>query len=547
MEKGSCAKLKKISLCLSFSAAAVITIFVLIFFAGTVFQAFAPAFQKDGNASSVASGSSDFASLCRILFFTVKQAFFSTLLAIAVGIPAAYFLSCKKFFFKPVLQSLSSVSLCIPPLLVALGFVMTFGMNGVINNGLQSVFNLKEPPFTFLYSFTGIVIVHGFYNFPIIMRTVSDTWKNLPASPYEAALLSGCSRFRIFRTVTFFQILPSIVTGASIVFLYCFFSFIIVLLFGQTGVSTVEVEIYRAAKTTLDFSKAAKLALIETFTASFIILFYANILKRGNKTRNDSGRKIAPNRIDGFFEEAAAILLFAMIFLFLCLPLLMILFKAPAKLVPLFSSRGFSSSLRNTVITAFSTGILCVITAFFYAALEKAGMFRNLFCVRFLTLIPMAVSSVVIGFGITNLMRKTNFTVSPALLVLCQTSLAWPFAYQQIKNQMDKIPQDVTDAAKLLSPDFMDSYFRILFPLCKRGLLSGFAFTAAISLGDATLPLTLSLNHFETLSLYTYRLAGAYRFPEACAAGSVLIISGIILFVLADFFASDKRIKNGRN
>ena len=93
----------------------------------------------------------------------------------------------------------------------------------------------------------------------------------------------------------------------------------------------------------------------------------------------------------------------------------------------------------------------------------------------------------------------------------------------------------------------MDSYFRILFPLCKRGLLSGFAFTAAISIGDATLPLTLSLNRFETLSLYTYRLAGAYRFPEACAAGSVLIISGIILFVLADFLASDKRIKNGRN
>lgn len=469
------------------------------------------------------------------------------MLAVAVGIPAAYFLSCKKFFLKPVLQSLSSVSLCIPPLLVALGFVMTFGMNGVINNVLQTVFNLKEPPLPFLYSFAGIVIVHGFYNFPIIMRTVSDTWKNLPSSPYEAALLSGSSRFRIFRTVTLFQILPPIVTGASIVFLYCFFSFIIVLLFGQTGITTVEVEIYRAAKTTLNFSKAAKLALLETFTASFIILFYANILKRGNKTRNDSGRKIAPTVIEGFFEKTAAFVLFTLIFLFLCLPLLMILFKAPSKLMPLLSSRGFSKSLVNTVITAFSTGILCVITAFFYAALEKAGMFRNLFCVRFITLIPMAVSSVVIGFGITNLMRKTNFTVSPALLVLCQTSLAWPFAYQQIKNQIDKIPQEITDAARLLSPDFMNTYFRILFPLCKRGLLSGFAFTAAISIGDATLPLTLSLNHFETLSLYTYRLAGAYRFPEACASGSVLIISGIILFVLADFFASDKRIKNGRN
>ena len=140
-------------------------------------------------------------------------------------------------------------------LIMALGYVMTFGMNGVINQFLVKIFGFSESPLTFLYSFWGIVIVHGFYNFPVIMGTVSESWKNLPEDKYSVAQLAGATRFKTFKTVTFPGILPAIASSSIIVFLYCFFSFVIVLLFGTVGCSTLEVEIYQAAKNTLDFSK----------------------------------------------------------------------------------------------------------------------------------------------------------------------------------------------------------------------------------------------------------------------------------------------------
>ena len=76
-----------------------------------------------------------------------------------------------------------------------------------------------------------IIIIHGFYNFPIVMRICSDSWQQLPVDEKNAATMLGANSFRIFRTVTFFQLLPAISSSAIMAFLYSFFSFIIVLLF----------------------------------------------------------------------------------------------------------------------------------------------------------------------------------------------------------------------------------------------------------------------------------------------------------------------------
>ena len=91
-------------------------------------------------------------------------------------------------------------------------------MAGYINKMLMAAFNLPEPPFTFLYSFWGIVITQGFYNFPLIMKTVADSWECLDVSQAEAAKILGASRWRIFRTITVFQLLPSIVSAYIVFF-----------------------------------------------------------------------------------------------------------------------------------------------------------------------------------------------------------------------------------------------------------------------------------------------------------------------------------------
>jgi len=550
-----------------------VAVLLVLFFCVTAVSAFAPAFSGDSGtafgtsssmgAASVATGSavgSDESAdaavkvaasdtqksdafwrridkIKNILFFTIKQAFFSTVVALIIGLPAAFFVACRKFPGRRFLASLSSVSLCIPPLLIALGYVIFFGMNGVFNRTVMALTGAKEPPFTFLYSFAGIIIAHGFYNFPIIMRTVSDTWRNLPEDEYNAAVLSGASKFRIFRTVTLFQLAPSIAGGSVIVFLYSFFSFVIVLLFGQAGGSTMEVEVYQAAKNTLDFKYAGQLALTETTAASLFVVGYVLLGKKGRRTHAGVS-SLPPVRVHGAAEYALLAVIGGAILLFLVLPLAAIVFTGAGELIKLFSQRSFSTALLNTVATSLGSASLCVVTAFFFACVaRRADPYGKSVVFRIVPLLPMAVSSIVIGFGLTNVMRRFHIAGTPVMLVITQAALTWPLAFQQVRGAMERIPMTVTDVASLLSPSRLDVIFRVQLPQTRRALFSAFAFCAAISAGDSNLPLILGIPRFETLSLYTYRLAGAYRFAAACGSGTVLIISSMVLFAFSDKLA----------
>ena len=85
-------------------------------------------------------------------------------------------------------------------------------------------------------------------------------------------------------------------------------------------------------------------------------------------------------------------------------------------------------------------------------------------------------------------------------------------------------------AAAVLSKNVINSIFRIYIPSAKKYLLSSFGFCFAVSIGDATMPLILSINNFNTLALYTYRLAGSYKFSAACACGAIIAVLSALIF-----------------
>ena len=469
------------------------------------------------------------------------QAICSTVIALLIGISSAFFTAKRDFFGKKFLLSLSSVPLCIPALLVALGFVSFFGFSGTLNSIFKHISGSQKPLFTFLYSFSGIIIAQGFYNFPIVMTTVHDSWIRLPQGQAECARLLGASEFRIFRTVTIFQLLPAIVSSCMLVFLYCFFSFLIILLFGGIGCTTLEVEIYHSAKATLDFSQTAKLAATETALACIFVGFYAFLEQKASKNRGLSFyQKNSEQKIKGVFERLSSILLFLLILLFFIAPIASIFYNAVSStreiftfstLLKIFKMKGFLSSLFTTINIAISTSILSVIVAFLYSSFLRSfdSDGRNLI-LRILPMIPMAVSSVVTGVLIMLLVKKGNVFH----LIMAQVFLTWPLAFRQIYASLSKIKQQTVDAARLLSPHFCDLIFRIYLPQSWRGILSAAGFCFAVSAGDTTLPLVLALPKFTNLSLFTYRLAGSYRFHEACAAGLILGAICTTVFALAN-------------
>lgn len=510
-------------------------------------------FSKINSASNNGSTTSSFysiKSLLKIIAFTFKQSLASTLLAVIVGIPAAFLVAKKNFFGRKLLLSFSSVPLCIPALIVALGYVSTFGMAGYINKFLMKIFSLQEPPLAFLYSFWGIVIAQGFYNFPLIMSTVADSWSSLPLEQAENARLLGASEGRVFRTITFYQILPSIISSCIPVFLYCFFSFMIVLLFGATGCTTLEVAIYHSAKSTLNFSDASILALIETLCALGIVFVYSVIEQKSIKNKGISFLDEQNTRTKISKKQMIPSFLFLfIILLFFVLPLFCILISSFTKRQgnsiiftfanwkQLFLMNGFVKALLTTLTTALCVTVLCTVTAYVYAFFLriKDPFSKNTF-LRTIPLSPMAVSSVVMGLGMTMTVRRG----SQLILILAETALSWPFAFRQIYAHLIKIPEPVLDQAKILSSCKTDALFRVCIPYSQKGIVSALGFCFAISAGDSTLPLVLAIPRFDTLALFTYRLAGNHKLNLSCAAGLLLGIICMAVFILSSKFKEAK-------
>ncbi len=217
----------------------------------------------------------------RIFLFTFSQALLSTLLSLAAALPGSWLLSHLDFPGKRILKALTTIPFILPSILVVLGFILFWGQQGVVNKTLMALSGKDKPLLNLLYSFKAILLAHVFYNFPIALRLIASWWKGLGEKQQQAARLMGAGRFRIFRTITLPALMPGIISAGSLIFLYCFMSFAVVLVLGGgPRYSTLEVEVYRLIKYSLDFVRGGALALIETAATLLITWLY---IRRENK------------------------------------------------------------------------------------------------------------------------------------------------------------------------------------------------------------------------------------------------------------------------
>lgn len=503
--------------------------------------AFGPLFGADGNDLA---RTLDDARTWSSLRFALLESLASSGLALALGLPAAWLVARREFRGRRLLSSLASVPFAVPPLLVALGFVMFWGRSGAVNASLVRVFDLDEPPLGFLYSFHGVVLAHAVYNFPIVMRLAGDLWARLPDAQADAARSLGAGEGRILLGVTLPQLAPALASAASLVFLYSFSSFVIVLVFGAMAGSTVEVEIYRAARIEVDPGRAASLALVGTAAVLLLVGAYAAIEARHARAGQAPGLRNQRKPLRGRLERSAAAAYGLVVAVLVGGPALSVLVAS------FIERRGFSGAFRlgfGNYLRLFELGALgslgatlalALMTAFIASATGTAAAWGlRALGVRGPALafayLPLAVSPAVIALGWTRIVPGRG-GASLLAVALVQAAGAWPLAWRSAHAAFAKIQGNVRAAAATLGSSTADRARRVDIPLAARGIASGAAFAFALSVGDAGSLILASTGGVPPLALLMYRLAGSYRFNEACAAGVLMALLGSLAFAVRE-------------
>jgi len=493
--------------------------------------------------------------------FTAYQAFLSALASVALGVPMAYVLARFEFPGRETARSLTALPFVMPSIMVAVGFIAAFGNQGFLNGVLTA---LGLPKVELLYTLKLIILAHAFYNAPLVARITAAAWESIDTRTVETARTLGARPRRAFRDVVLPQLLPSVLTGALLTFVFCFLSFAIVLSLGGLEFRTVEVWVYQAVND-LDYGEAATLAAIET--AFSLLLMYAYLRYEARQRAASAVHpperiplfgSVTPSRLAAWAVCAVCALvfvlpMFSMVYESLTTPVVggdAVTLRHYAFLVER-QATAYSfqvkplTAIRNSLL--FGAGCLAVAVPIgIVLAVVSTREFRGRKVVDTLAMAPFAVSGIVVGLGLlwglvfgteitVPFVGTVRVTVSGALAVVAAHAVgAYPFVTRNVAPMLATLDRSLVESARALGASRARALFDIELPLVASGVLAGAAFAFAISVGefDSTVILASGTNSY-TMPVAIERFTGR-RLGPATAMGCVLLAVTGASFVAID-------------
>jgi multiple sugar transport system permease protein len=191
---------------------------------------------------------------------TFVVAIISTVLALAIGLPAAYALSRFPSWISVALLILALIFRALPRFAVVLPMYDISRALGVYDT-------------TYAVAVALVAI-----NQPFSIWLLRNFFAEIPAQLDEAAMLDGCSRFQVLRRIMVPLMGPGIITAGIFVFLFAFQEYLTALILTDVDARTVPVFIATQLGQTLPMLQqagaAAMLLTLPVFAFAFIAQRY---------------------------------------------------------------------------------------------------------------------------------------------------------------------------------------------------------------------------------------------------------------------------------
>lgn len=457
--------------------------------------------------------------LRHVIWFTFAQAAASTALTLLLGIPAAYVLARFRFRGRGAVRGLTIAPFALPTVVVGTSFLALLGDG----------------------SLGALLAAHVFFNISVVILIVGGAILHLDPGLEDAAAVLGAGRLRSLLLVTVPAVRSSILTAATIVFLFTFTSFGVVLLLGGPGRATIEVEIWRQTSQLLNLPVAAVLALVQLLAVAVVLWIAAWAEVRAPRRRTVAAdRAERPPYHNG--ERIALVLTLVILGLLILTPLLALAGQAvwgPAgptldRFVRLGSFRAGGvlavpplNAIANSLIFAVAaTTIALALGGATSAALASSGTASG--AKTFFSL-PLGVSAVILGFGMIVAFDAPPLDLrgSVPLLVAAQALVALPFVVRILTPALREADRGPREAALVLGATPWKVQLEIVLPIMWRSVLTAAVLAFAVSLGEFGATVFLVRADLPTMPVMIARLLGqpgSTSIAHAAAMATILAL-----------------------
>ncbi|MBT8219059.1 MAG: molybdate ABC transporter permease subunit [Bacteroidia bacterium] len=211
------------------------------------------------------------------IILTFRLAIITTLLLFVISIPLAYWLAYSRSRIKPVIETLVSMPLVLPPTVLGFYLLIAFSPSGGLGQWLNEWLGLQ-----LVFSFEGLVFASLIYSLPFMVHPIQSGLTNLPGSLMEASYVLGKSKMNTLFKVLLPNIKPSLLTGIVLAFAHTIGEFGVVLMIGgsipdETRVASIAI--YDEVEA-LNYSSANAYSLV-LFVVTFIILLLVYLINGG--------------------------------------------------------------------------------------------------------------------------------------------------------------------------------------------------------------------------------------------------------------------------
>ncbi|KAA1428282.1 ABC transporter permease [Nocardioides antri] len=486
----------------------------------------------------------------KVVWFTLWTSTVSTVVAVVLGMPAAYVLHRLAVPLRGAVRAALLVPFVLPTVVVGIAI-----RELVAPSGPLGFLGIDGTPVAILI---GLV----FFNVAVVIRTVGTAWESLDRRPADAAAALGASPLQVLATVTLPALRPAIVSAAAVVFLFCATGFGVVLLLGGTRYASVETEIYLlttgALTGAVEYQAAAALSLLQL--AAVVVLLA--VAARLRAVPDPTVRRARPAPARPRIHDTPALVATGLVLLAIALPVVTLVVGSLRRdgawtlvhyralqgagdaggsgvgsgLLRVPVSEALTNSLRIAVDAtwmALLLGLLVAIVVTRRARSRTEASVRNAFDGLFM--LPLGVSAVTLGFGFLIALDEPPLDLrsSPLLVPIAQALVALPLVVRVLVPVLQGIDDRQRQAAASLGAGPLRAVLTVDVPVLWRPLLAAAGFAFAVSLGEFGATSFIVRADVPTLPVVIYRLIGSpgpLNYGTAMAASVVL--AGVTALVI---------------
>lgn len=489
---------------------------------------------------------------------TLYISILSTILALIIGSVAGFITVFTEMRWKQAWVFAFVLPLMIPPQVTALAWVQALSPTSPILSLLpwQMASGTRHP----LYSASGIILLLGLYNAPLVYLTIRATLRRIPADLLEAARASGAKPWVVVTTIILPLSRTGLLAGSALAFISAIGNFGIQAMLGiparfPTLITMIYQKLNSYGPTVL--SEMAVLALFLTIIASFSLILNSWLSNKRDVRVSGLGQSMVWDL--GLWKYPVQISAWTFHLITLVLPISALIASSLVRGVGQELSLAnltfdnyrqalfIQQAIRNAFTTSFlltlaSTIVIMVLSLFLaYFLVWRKGILSR--CLQIASELTYALPGIILGVAMILFFIKPIPIINVSIygsvwiifaayisnfLALCLRPTLSGFA--QIDRSMD-------EAAQVAGAGFLTRMRTIIGPLVAPALVAGGVLVFMSALNEIQVSILLVSSSTRTIGPMIVFLEEGGASALASAVGCLIVLIIFLLMALVTLFS----------